>query len=131
MPNNLQPANPTTVMPSYLCQAFEEDLKLEIQLNNYPDGTAERNALAQNVRHYFKLQSGLTPNQYQSLWNFYSAHQADAFYFYFLRETVPPWTADPSGNATQGRYTVVFDGAWTDTYNKGRTSVALALREVA
>jgi hypothetical protein len=118
-------------MPSYLCQAFEVDLRLESQLNSYPDGTAERVALAQYTRHYFKLQHGLTPAQYQALWNFYLAHQADAFYYYCLRETVPPWTADPTGVATSGRYTVVFDGAWTDTFNRDRTSAALALREVA
>lgn len=130
MPNNLQPANPTAVMPAHLCRAFQEELRLEALINNYPDGSSDRNALALNVRHYFKLTQGLNGTDWQNLRNFFNTWQGRAFYFYNLRETVPPWTWDPSGQDPIGRYTVVFDGQWSDTYNLVRTDVQLALREV-
>ena len=130
MPNNLNPANPAGVMPKNLCKAFQEELRLEALINNYPDGRSDRNALALNVRHYFRLTQGLTGADWQSLRDFFNSHQGQAFYFYNLRETVPPWSWDASGQDPIGRYTVVFDGQWSDTYNVARTDVALQLREV-
>lgn len=130
MPNNLQPAAPTAVMPKQLCRAFQEELRLEALINNYPDGSSDRLGLALNVRHYFRLTMPLHPAEWQSLRAFFNTWQGQPFYFYFLRETVPPWTYDPSGQNPLGRYTVVFDGQWSDTYNLVRTDVALQLREV-
>jgi hypothetical protein len=118
-------------MPVGLCSAFQEELRLETLVNAYPDGSSDRAALAINVRHFFRMTRKLTPAQFTELWGFYSAHPTDAFYFYNLRETVPPWTWDPSGNQPLGRYVVVFDGSWSDTTMMGRSEASLGLREVA
>ncbi|HZF24032.1 MAG TPA: hypothetical protein VE030_11280 [Burkholderiales bacterium] len=131
MPQNLNSANPQGVMPKQLCRSFQEELRLEALLNQYADGSSDRNALAQNVRHFFRLVPGVNGADWAALWQFYIQHQGPAFYFYNLRETVPPFSYDPSGQNTIGRYTVVFDGQWSDTYNVARTDVALQLREVA
>jgi hypothetical protein len=130
MPQNLNPANPVGVMPKQLCKAFQEELRLELLLNQYPDGSSDRNALALNPRHYFRMTQGLNGTDWDNMRQFFMLHQGKAFYFYNLRETVPPFSYDPSGADTIGRYTVVFDGQWSDTYNVARTDVALQLREV-
>jgi hypothetical protein len=130
MPNNLNPANPQGVMPKQLSKSFQADERLEALINQYPDGTSDRNALALNTRHYFRMTQGLTSTDWVAMRDFYNSHQGKAFYFYNLRETVPPFSYDPTGQNPIGRYTVVFDGQWSDTYNVARTDVALQLREV-
>lgn len=130
MPNNLNPANPSGVMPKQLCKSFQEELRLEALLNQYPDGSSDRLALALNPRRYFRMTQGLNGADWANMRQFYLNHQGRPFYFYNLRETVPPWSYDPTGQNTIGRYTVVFDGQWSDTYNVARTDVALQLREV-
>jgi len=130
MPGNITHATPTAVMPARLARAFQESLRLEANLNMYPDGSSDRLALAQNVRHYFAMTEGLTASDWVTLKNFFLQWQGKAFYFYNLRETVPPFTWDPTGANPVGRYTVVFDGSWSDTYQAARTAVTLALREV-
>jgi hypothetical protein len=130
MPANLIPANPTVVMPHALCTAFQEELRLECNLNNYPDGSSDRAGLALNVRHYFKLTEPLFPSEWQTLRSFFYNQQGQAFWFYNLRETVPPWTYDPTGQQPSGRYVVTFDGGWTDQVNVARASVSIALREI-
>ena len=131
MPNNLNPANPVDVMPKHLAQAFAMDERMEILMDVYPDGTSNRNALALNMRHYFRLSMGLMATDWTALRAFFNAHQGKSFYFYNLRETVPPFSFDPSGQDTVGRYTVVFDGQWSDQYGVARTAVSLQMREVA
>ncbi len=131
MPGNLNAAVVVGVMPAGLCSAFQEELRLESLVNAYPDGSSDRGALAVNVRHFFKLTRKVTAAQYTALWGWYQAHLTDAFYFYNLRETVPPWTWDPSGNQPVGRYIVVFDGSWSDTVMMGRSEASFGLREVA
>ena len=130
MPQNVNGANPIGVMPKQLCKSFQEELRLEILMNNYPDGTSDRLALATNVRHYFRLSAGLNGPDWVTMRQFYLNHQGRSFYFYNLRETVPPFSYDASGQNPIGRYIVVFDGQWSDTYNIARTDVALQLREV-
>jgi hypothetical protein len=130
MPNNLQPANPTDVLPSGFYSMLGEELRIESFVNNYPDGSSDRAPLAQYPRHFFKITRLVTAAQYATLWSFFSAHLIFPFYFYNPRETTPPFHPDPTGAATQGRYTVVWDGNWSDRYNLGRTEVSLGLREV-
>src|SRR5947209_10559405 len=108
MPGNLTPANPTEVLPANLCRAFHEEVRLEANVNVYPDGSSDRLALANFTRHYFTMQQTLLPADWLALRTFYLAHQGKAFWFYNLRETAPPFSHDPTGAATVGRYTVVF-----------------------
>ena len=144
MPGNLIPAQPTDVMPARLSRAFHEELHLEADLNQYPDGSSDRNALAQNNRRYFTMQQTLSPDDWQTLRQFFYNHQGRPFYFYNLRETVPPFSWDATGQNPIGRYTVAFDGTWSETYNAHRAQydpeskvmkgfaadVSLGLREI-
>jgi len=132
VPNNLQPSNPVDVLPSGFYSVLTEELRIESFANtDYPDGSADRAALANNPRHFFRITRRVTGPQYTTLWQFFSTHLISPFFFYVPRLTVPPFTPDPTGAATQGRYTVVWDGNWSDRYNLGRTEVSLGLREVA
>ena len=99
--------------------------------NGYPDGSSDRLALAENMRAYFRLTEALTAADWQTLLTFYQAHMIQAFYFYNLRETVPPFSWDSTGQDPIGRYTVAFDSGWGDTYQQPRTQVQFNLREVA
>jgi hypothetical protein len=142
MPNNLTPAAPTDVMPAHLTRAFHEELRLEADLNMYPDGSSDRNPLALNNRRYFTMQETLLPDDWAALRTFFNAHQGRAFYFYNPRETVPAFSWDSTGANTVGRYTVAFDGTWSETYGHDRAevvggifkgyaaTVSLALREI-
>jgi hypothetical protein len=121
------PAQPTDVMPARLARAFREELRLEADLNMYPDGRSDRNPLALNVRHYFTLQQTLLPDDWQAMRSFFYTHQGQPFYFYNLRETVPPWSWDPTGQDPIGRYTVAFDGQWSETYAYERGEVVLGV----
>jgi hypothetical protein len=123
MPGNIIAAAPTDVMPAHLSRAFHEEMHLEADLNMYPDGSSDRNPLAQNNRHYFTMQQNLSPDDWSALRSFYYAHQGRAFYFYNPRETVPPFSWDATGQNTVGRYTVAFDGTWSETYGHERAEV--------
>jgi hypothetical protein len=123
MPGNLIPAAPTDVMPAHLAKAFHMELHLENDLNMYGDGSSDRNPLAQNDRHYFTMQESLLPDDWSALRSFFYNHQGRPFYFYNPRETVPPYSWDSTGQNTIGRYTVTFDGQWSETYNRQRAEV--------
>lgn len=131
MPSNVAPANPTVVMPYGLTLAFTEELRLESLVNVYTDGRSERNALALNPRRFYRNRRPLTPAQFTALRAFYFANPGKPFYFYALRETIPPWTWDASGASPSGRYIVVFDGAWSENVLLGRSDCSFGLREVA
>lgn len=131
MPDNVFAASPSAVMPKHLCRSFQEELRAEALLNNYCDGSSDRVALVINPRRYFRMVHGLNGSDWANLKQFFYAQQGRAFYYYNLRETVPPFSYDATGSNPIGRYTVVFDGQWSDTYNVARTDIALQLREVA
>lgn len=137
MPQNLAPASPQGVLPAGLSAAFVEELRVENFVNLYLDGTSTRFALAVNPRRFFKFTRKLVVDpvhgidQYQDLWNFYQSHLIQPFYYYHPLETTPPFSYDPTGNQTAGRYVCVFDGSWSDATQLGRSQVSFGLREVA
>lgn len=130
MPDNIVGANPVDVFPQIFASSFTEEIRLEEITNTYQDGSSERQALAINPRHYFHITEPVTLAAWQGLWAFYKAHKAVPFYMYNPRETVPPFTYDPTGQDEVGRYTVVFDSSWSETTSMGRSHVGLSLREV-
>jgi hypothetical protein len=130
MPANILPANPVDVMPKVLCRAFMEKLTFEALANTYPDGSSDRVSLVLNTRHYFQMSPEMVATDFGTLRTFFFAHMAQPFYFYNLRETVPPYSYDPTGADPIGRYTVVFDGAWSDQMGPARGTAKLSLREV-
>ena len=120
MPANLMPASPTDVMPAVLCRAFNEKLSFEALYNTYPDGSSDRLALVENTRHYFQFTPILAASDFAALRSFFNAHLGVPFWFYNLRETVPPYTWDGTGSSLSGRYAVVFDGQWSDQVGPAR-----------
>jgi hypothetical protein len=122
MPQNIAGANPVDVLPALVTVAFNEQFRFEAIVNqSYADGSSDRAALTQNSRSFFRASTKLSAAQWLVLRNFFWGHIGKAFYFYFGRETQPPFTVDMSGNSTTGRYTVVFDGAYGETYAPGVT----------
>jgi hypothetical protein len=130
MPGNVAAAQPSGVLPRILASAYTVELRLEMLANSYPDGSSERQALALNPRHYFHLTQPLTGAAWAALWSFFLAHKGVPFYIYNPRETVPPFSYDPTGNDSLGRYTVVFDGGWSETTSMARAQIGFSLREV-
>ena len=132
MPSNIAPAQPVDVFPRIIsASTFTEELRLEEITNSYPDGSSDRQALATTPRRYFHFTFAVTTLLWQRLWTFYLVHKAQAFYIYNPRETVPPFSYDPTGQDPIGRYTMVFDSAWSETTAMTRGQVAFSLREVA
>lgn len=133
MPGNLHPAQPSLVMPMTLCSAFEESLFLDAAVDEYSDGRSTRRWLAFNARRGFKLSRPLNDYELDDLRGFYLAYAryGHAFWFYNLRETLPPGSWDPTGGSTLGRYTVVWEGGWRESINLGRHLTDFTLREVA
>jgi hypothetical protein len=130
MPSNVIAAAPVDVFPAILATAFSEEVRVEALVNNYPDGSSDRAPLVTHPRKFFKQTTALTLAQWDALRTFYFGHIAQPFYFYYGRETVPPYTSDPTGADTVGRYTVVFDGGYSDAIGQGRSTVSSGLREV-
>ena len=121
MPGNIQSATPSSVIPYALCTAFSESREfIQIQAQ-YHDGTTQRSQLAQTSRKAFRLARRLTAPLAVALKAFWDTQQGGIvpFLFYNLAEG----TYDPTGNSTQGRYTVVFRGNWSQTTGMLRTDV--------
>jgi len=117
-------------MPYALCTAFSESREYAQLQAQYHDGTTERSQLAQTSRKAFKLAKRLTATLAITLKAFWDGQQGGVvpFLFYNLAEG----TYDPTGNSTQGRYTVVFRGNWSQTTGMLRTDVPqIDLVEVA
>jgi hypothetical protein len=130
MPGSIQIAAPSNVMPNALCTAFSESRDYVELRAQYHDGTAERSQLAQTSRKTFKLAQRLTAARTAALKAFWDNQQGGVvpFLFYNLAEG----TYDATGNSTQGRYTVVFRGNWSQTTGLFRTDVPqIELIEVA
>lgn len=133
MPGSVQNAAPTTVMPQSLSRAFAHERAYPVVENEYKNGESQRSALANNSRKRWRLGKRLRPAALQALRDFYDARNGptEAFYFYDPYETSPKFSHDPSGQATQGRYTVRFNSEWSQSCEPGRASVNIELIELA
>ena len=117
-------------MPYALCTAFSESRECAQLQAQYHDGTTERSQLVQTSRKMFELAQRLTAARATALKAFWDGHQGGVvpFLFYNLAEGA----YDATGNSTQGRYTVVFRGNWSQTTGMLRTDVPqIELVEVA
>jgi hypothetical protein len=117
-------------MPYALCAAFSEAREYAQLQAQYHDGTTERSQLAASSRRTFKLSQRLNATSAAALKTFWDSHQGGVvpFLFYNLAEGA----YDPTGNSTQGRYTVVFRGNWSQITGMLRTDVPqIELIEVA
>jgi hypothetical protein len=130
MPGNLLNATPSGVMPYALCTAFSESREYVQLQTQYHDGAIQRSQLAQTSRHTFSLSQRLTAALAIALKTFWDSQQGGTvpFVFYNLIEA----SYDATGNSTQGRYTVRFQGSWSQNTGLARTDVPqLQLIEVA
>lgn len=130
MPGNIQNSAPSGVMPYALCTAFSESRECVQLQAQYHDGTTERFQLTQTSRKAFKLGQRLTAARAIALKTFWDGQQGGVvpFLFYNLAEGA----YDATGNSTQGRYTVVFRGNWSQSTGMLRTDVPqIELVEVA
>jgi len=130
MPGNLQQAAPNGVMPRALCTAFSESREYVQLQTQFHDGAIQRSQLSQTSRRTFSLAQRLTAALAIALKAFWDNQQGGAvpFVFYNLIEG----SYDPTGNSTQGRYTVRFQGAWSQNTGLARTDIPqLQLIEIA
>jgi hypothetical protein len=132
MPGNIHPAQPSLVMPMTLARSFEEVHYVDALVNEYADGRSTRRALAFNDRKSFRITRPLLDYQLDDLRGFYLAYArfGNAFWFYNTRETLPLFSWDETGSNPVGRYTVVWEGGWTETIQLGRHEAGFVLREV-
>jgi hypothetical protein len=130
MPDNIKPSVPTQVLPYGLASAFSEELRIESLVNEYQNGWSTRKAEHLNPRKFFRISRRLTLADWATLRDFYFINLGKPFWFYNVRETVPPFTWDITGAEPLGRYTVVFDGPWSESIGLGRSPVQFGLREV-
>jgi len=130
VPGSIQNAVPSGVMPYALCTAFSEAREYVQLQTQYHDGAIQRSQLAQTSRRTFSLAQRLTAALAIALKAFWDNQQGGAvpFVFYNLIEG----SYDPTGNSTQGRYTVRFQGAWSQNTGLARTDIPqLQLIEIA
>ena len=133
MPGSVHNAAPAMVLPLSLCRAFVHTREYPVIDNEYRNGESQRSAQAANSRKRWRLAKRLTPAQLEALRDFYDARKGptEPFYFYDPYETNPKFSDDPTGQAVTGRYTVRFDGEWSQSVGPARTDVEIALAELA
>jgi len=133
MPGSVQNASPVGVLPWSLSRAFVRSQEYPVLDNEYAGGESQRSVLASNSRKRWRLAKRLTPTELTALRDFYEARkgQQEPFYFYDPWDTSPKFSYDPTGEATQGRYTVRFEGGWEQSAGMGLIEVTLELVEVA
>mgnify|MGYP001060147537 FL=1 len=133
MPDSVQNAVPTAVLPHSLCRAFVHTREYPVIDNEYRNGESQRSVEASTSRKKWRLAKRLTATQLQALRTFYEARNgpAEPFYFYDPYETNPKFSYDPTGQAVVGRYTVRFGGDWGYAFGLGRADVTFELIELA
>jgi len=133
MPGSVSLATPVMVLPISLSRAFVHAREYPVQVNEYQNGESQRGRLADTSRKRWRLAKQLAPGQLSVLRDFYDARNGpqEPFYFYDPYETNPPFSHDPTGAATQGRYTVRFEGAWSQNVGPARSECEIELVEVA
>lgn len=121
------------MLPQSLSRVFVHSREYAVQVNEYRNGEAQRGRLTDTSRKHWRLGKRLAPAELQALRDFYDARKAsqEPFYFYDPWETVPKFSHDPTGTATQGRYTVRFEGAWQQSAGLARIDVEIELVELA
>lgn len=127
------------MLPQTLCTAFTETRVFPLLTAVYHDGTTERGLVTDGVNaatsvKSWRLSKRLKAADLAALKSFYEAHQGIPFYFYSPSEATPGTPVgsnyDPTGAATQGRYTVRFTTQdWKETVDIARANVDLEMAE--
>jgi len=133
MPGSVENAAPSTVLPWSLSTAFVRSQEYPVLDNEYAAGESQRSVHASNSRKRWRLTKRLAPAELAALRDFYEARKGpeEPFYFYDPWDSSPKFSYDPTGQQTQGRYTVRFEGAWEQSAGIGLIEVSLELVELA
>jgi hypothetical protein len=131
MPGSVENAAPTTVLPWALCRAFSHSREYAVLDNEYKNGESQRCKLVETSRKSWELSRRLTPTLLATLRAFFDARKGPQEPFFFYDPWDSGFTYDPTGVQTLGRYTVRFEGSWSQAAGIGRTDVDLALVELA
>jgi hypothetical protein len=129
MPGNVPLANTTQVLPQTLCKEFSARRDYPVLVNAYPDGTSHREILTTNSRKSWKTKRRLTAALVSALRAFYDGMGPGAFFFYDPMSIGSNY--DATGASLQGRYTVRFEGAFSQEMGQGLGEVSLELVELA
>ena len=108
MPQNLNPANPVAVMPKQLCKSFQEDLRMEALMNQYPDGMQRPPGAGAECPPLLPHVAGLNGTDWVDLRQFYMQWVRQGLLLFQPAGNRPDGQLRPTGNNTIGRYTVVF-----------------------
>jgi hypothetical protein len=133
MPGSVQNAAPLSVLPASLSRAFVHEREYPVLDNEYAGGESQRSVQATNSRKRWRLAKRLTSAQLVTLRDFYDARNGptEPFYFYDPWDTNPKFSYDPTGQQTEGRYTVRFEGAWEQSAGIALIEVTVELVELA
>ena len=130
-PGSVQNAVSVGVLPFSLCRQLVESSEWPARTAEYHGGETERAALTSTARRSWTMGKRLTPTALATLHSFLDAHPVDAFYIYSLKETVPPFTWDPTGTVVAGRCLVRAKGDWSQTTDVARSELQVQFLEVA
>ena len=133
MPGNVAAAAPTTVLPDFVSRSFEYASEFEVDLNYYADGSGQAKAITTTPRRIWRASAKMMSDaQLTALRSFWLARKCvEPFYFYYWRETTPLGAVDNTGVSTVGRYTVKFNGQWSEDFTLGVLHTDIELIEVA
>ena len=132
MPANVAAAAPTTVLPAHIAQAFERQHVWPVEENEYANGERQSRARTTTPAVSWRLTPHVPEAIQTQLWNFLAARKfVEPFYFYDGTETSPPWTVDPTGSNSVGRYTVVAKGPLNIQRGLARALMNLTLEQRA
>lgn len=129
MPGNVRGAVAIGTLPLSLSTKFTESSSVQVNINEYHDGSCQRISLVTGGRRSWKIAKRLTPSQVGTLRTFVESLKGAAFYFFNPSETLPPFSSAPIG--TFGRYLVRMASDWEQTNGMARVDTSIELIELA
>ena len=92
MPGSIRGAVSNGTFPTTLSTKFVRAQSVQARVNEYHDGTTQRQALVDETRRTWQLAKRLTAADLTTLREFWQANPNTAFTFYDPFETIPPFT---------------------------------------
>lgn len=120
-------------MPFALCRTFRQTRTYPVLTNEYANGESIREIQATNSRRSWDLATRLSPTAMTAMRDFFDSVRGglNPFFFYDPFESTPYFNYDPTGASLNGRFTVVFTTAWSQSMGLGRGDVGFSLIEMS
>lgn len=115
MPGIIQASVTAVVLPHFLCSMFSQSREYLANVNDYKDGTSQREVIVFNSRRKWSAEARPAGSTAMiALRNFYRARKGpvEAFWFYDYSEGPVKNNYDATGADENGRFLVRFDGKW-------------------